>query len=112
MYRQLAVELWSGSVPLADLVLQARVGKDVDKYKSSSPVAVCLRMLKERGMRVPAGQTVRYVITARKHKQPSRRYLPELLLAEARDYDAKSYEALLLDAFEEVVPESAGFEHR
>ena len=63
---------------------------------------LCLRFLAARGIRIPPGQTLQYVIVERSHKEPARRYLPVPFLHLARDYDARTYQALLREALREV----------
>ncbi|MCH8076294.1 MAG: hypothetical protein IIC64_10775 [SAR324 cluster bacterium] len=101
-YEEAREALWRGRVAPAELAIAARVSREVERYKANSPVPVCLRILAARGIRIPPGQKVRYLIVNRAHPDPLERYLPEPFLDEARGYDAVAYQAMLLDAFKEV----------
>ena len=101
-YREAREALWRGHVVPAELAIAARVSREAESFRANSPVAVCLRILAQRGIRIPPGQKVRYVIVDRSHPDPLRRYRPEPFIDEGRDYDAVAYQALLLDAFKEV----------
>jgi DNA polymerase-2 len=94
--------LWSGKAAPHTLAITAQVSQDVRQYRSNSPVAVVLRILAARGISVSAGQTVRYVIVDQKNVDPLQRYLPEPFLDQVRDYDARAYELMLRDAYDEV----------
>lgn len=94
--------LWRGRVQAEALAVAARVSREPGDYRSNSPVSVCLRLLGQRGIRIPPGQKIRYVIVNRREKDPLRRYLPEPFFDEMRDYDAEAYAGMLLDAFREV----------
>ncbi|MCH8885825.1 MAG: hypothetical protein IIC13_04475 [SAR324 cluster bacterium] len=101
-YEEAREALWRGRVAPAELAIAARVSREVERYKANGPVPVCLRILAARGIRIPPGQKVRYLIVNRAHPDPLERYLPEPFLDEARGYDAVAYQAMLLDAFKEV----------
>ena len=101
-YRQARETLWRGRVAPEALAIAARVSREVEAYRANGPVPVCLRLLAARGIRIPPGQTVRYVIVNRRHPDPLCRYRPEPFLDEGSDYDAAAYQALLLDAFREL----------
>jgi DNA polymerase-2 len=101
-YQRFAGALLRGQVPLEALRITAIVSRDLEQFRSHSAVHVCLRRLTAAGIRVPAGQTVSYVIVDRHNPDPHRRYVPEPFLNEVRDYDGEAYSALLRDAVSEV----------
>ena len=102
-YQEFVRTLWSGKVPLNDLLIVARVSREPKDFRANSAVPLCLKLLAAEGIHIPPGQSLQYLIAHQRHREPRQRYLPVPLLDRARDYDARAYQVLLRDAFEEVV---------
>lgn len=98
LLREYADKIVNQEVDLADLVISKQLSKDPLQYISSVHQAIAARQLRDRGLEVMAGQTVKYIIVDADNRRPERRVLPvQLVDAESR-YDVKEYLKLLVDA--------------
>jgi len=56
-------KLNAGRVPMADLLLKQKLGRELEEYKAHSPVARAVAQLKAAGKTLKPGQYVRYLFT-------------------------------------------------
>lgn len=105
-HRELSDAIVNQEVPYQDLLIRRKVTRGLAEYQSpSTATVVSLRQIQElTGGEIQAGDRVRYLAVAHRHRNPDRRYLAE----EAADampeprYDAEYYQRLLWEVYREV----------
>ncbi|MEM2111345.1 MAG: DNA polymerase domain-containing protein [Candidatus Bathyarchaeia archaeon] len=101
--RKYAEKIMNYEVSFEDVVICKQLSKNPDKYVSNLHQALVARQLQSHGIKIVAGQTVRYVILDADNKRPERRVVAAQLLNESHRYDAKEYFRLLNDAISTIL---------
>lgn len=89
----------TGQVPVEKLVLEKRLSKSPEEYKSLSHQAIAAQQLHREGRYIHAGQNIRYIATADRAAVQSNRAVPSELFEESIGYDAETYVKLLIASF-------------
>lgn len=87
--------IWSGDVPVSDLVITNALSKDWNQYNSSLAHVSAVNQLAGEGLELLAGQTVSYVVTNYRSRIQEERVRPVQLLDESVSYDRRRYAELL-----------------
>jgi DNA polymerase elongation subunit (family B) len=85
----------TGQVPAEKLLLEKRLSKSPEEYKSLNHQAIAAQQLCTEGKYIHAGQNIRYIVTADRAAIQSNRAVPSELFAESIGYDAEVYVKLL-----------------
>jgi DNA polymerase elongation subunit (family B) len=91
--------LENGTLPIEELVISRRISRQPDAYKHASAIAIAARQLDRSGVKLRAGETIEYVITAAESKFADDRVRAFTLWEGWRGYDVAAYRAALLEAF-------------
>jgi DNA polymerase II len=94
-------ELESGTVEPRKLALKRRMTREVDNYQTETRTAQAARQLFDAGVKVHAGENIKYVISKAKSKKKPQQVKAYPLNAKT-PYDAQSYIELLLQAIDEL----------
>jgi DNA polymerase-2 len=92
------LRLRTGRVPLADLILEKRLSKNLDGYTHHVEQAIAADNLVKEGGSVHGGQNVSYVIASSVSRVCNNRVIPVELLDERTRYDLEKYVTLLLSS--------------
>lgn len=106
-YQRFDAQIVAREVHYKDLLIRRKVTRGLADYKSQSIAAVtALRQIQElTGGEIQAGDRVRYLAVAHKHRNPAKRYLSEEVadqLSTAPEYDVDYYRRLVWEVFREV----------
>jgi DNA polymerase-2 len=93
-------QLESGVIEPHKLTLKRRLTKEVDEYKSETRTAQAAKQMREAGIKVHAGESVRYLFTDSKPKKP--KPVTAYWRKSQTAYNARAYIELLNDAVKEV----------
>lgn len=85
-----------GKIPLNDLIIVNSVSKNFNEYTSNISQAAAVKLLAEEGLELMAGQSVSYVITKFKSRNPREKVRPVQLLNTSIKYDKERYVELLV----------------
>ena len=85
-----------GAVPMSDLIIVNQLSKNHDQYVANTPQALASRQLVNEGLALMAGQSVAYVITNHKAKNPTHKIQSVQLLNQYTRYDVGKYLELLI----------------
>jgi len=88
---------------LDDLVISKRISKDPDKYVTHAHQAIAAKQLRQHGIGVTAGQTVRYIILDADNKRAERRVKAAQLINAKPYCDAEKYIKMLKDALYNII---------
>lgn len=91
-------EIRGGRIPLRDLVRSRRLSKAPEEYARTALCAILSRELAGRGIRLHAGETVRYIITHARDRDPASRARAYPPVSFDITYDRDKYADLLLKA--------------
>ena len=88
-----------------ELILTKRVSRTLEEYVQFNDTRCALQRLKGAGLDIPAGESVRYVVTDSSARDPAKRTVPVQFFEKERDwrYDRGIYYKLLLRAAEEML---------
>jgi DNA polymerase elongation subunit (family B) len=87
----------------SDLIFEINVSRNIDEYKGFNNQVAAMRQLKDIGINILPGQSVRYIISDSRTKDYKKRIvLPELTDNNTK-YDAKKYYKYLLKAAESIL---------
>jgi DNA polymerase-2 len=89
----------TGQVPMEKLVLEKRLSKSPEEYKSLSHQAIAAQQLRKEGRYIHAGQNIRYIVTAERAVVRSNRAVPFELFEASIGYDTEVYVKLLIASF-------------
>jgi len=78
--RKVATRVLDGACTPGELVLTKRVSRSVDEYVQFNDTFCALKQLKEEGLKVPPGDTVKYIVTDSTERDPRKRTVPVQLL--------------------------------
>jgi DNA polymerase elongation subunit (family B) len=84
-----------GQVPAEKLVLEKRLSKPPEEYRSLSHQAIAAQQLQREGRYIHAGQNIRYVVIRDKAPIQVERAVPAELFEAAVGYDTEAYVKLL-----------------
>ena len=87
------------AVPVEKLLMRRRVSKRAGDYRSMNDGLAALTQLSDEGMELSPGETVRYVVTDSRSKDPRKRVVVEQLVS-GDEYDEEAYVDLLARASE------------
>lgn len=85
-----------GEAALDELVFVNAVGRTLEEYRANTLAHAAVKQLHRAGVRVEAGQSVRYVVLDRHAKDHARRVVETRLMKGGERYDATFYEAQIL----------------
>ncbi len=86
-------------VPVEKLILEKRLSKSPEEYRSLNHQAIAAQQLHREGRYVHAGQNIRYIVTADEASIQSNRAVPSELFEESTGYDPEAYVKLLMTSF-------------
>ncbi len=106
IYRKYDALLRARQVPWQELLLRKTVGKELESYTVENATALSLQQLQNFSIEVQPGEKLRYLILAKRHKNPSQRYQAEEVVylknPETVKYDYEAYLDMLWEALREV----------
>lgn len=94
--RPLLQRLRRGDIPLDHLVHTNAVGRTLEEYRANTLAHAAVKQLHRAGVRIEAGQSVRYVVRAQRDPEHTRRVIETRLMRGDETYDAAYYETLVL----------------
>jgi DNA polymerase-2 len=103
LIRDRLAELRSQQVDYRDLALTYRLTREPHEYRHNILNAIVAQQLSQRGVSLHPGESVRYVITDAKARDPNARARPIDLMDSACNYDAEKYAELLLRAMATIL---------
>ena len=104
-----ALEVLSeGRVPLSQLVFKKTLSRMPDEYARATLTAIVSRELAGRGIRLAAGETVHYVLTDVRNRDPAARARAWPVHTPDVTYDRKKYRELVLRAAEPLLDPRKG----
>jgi len=103
LFEGYAEQIRSGHLSLEALAFKRRLTRALEDYRAKTPVSVSLWKLRNAGIRLEAGQFLRYLIVDAKAPTPEERYLPLELCADDTPYDVEKYLELLKEARAEIL---------
>jgi DNA polymerase elongation subunit (family B) len=95
--------LRSQQVHYRELALTYRLTRDPQEYRHNTLNAIVAQQLSQRGVSLHPGESIRYVITDAKARDPHARARPVDLMDSSCDYDVKKYTELLLRAMATIL---------
>lgn len=98
-----ADRLIKGKADVQELLLTKRLSKSPSDYSHDVFQAIAAKQLEKTGFEVHAGQTVQYLITNAKARQPNNRVVAAQILKPRTQYDINEYLKLLLSAGETLL---------
>ncbi|EMY61638.1 DNA polymerase domain-containing protein [Leptospira terpstrae] len=115
IFKKYDVLLSSGNLNWKELLIQRSTSQDPEGYSVDAPSAVAVKDLLEMGVRVQAGEKVRYLVVNQISEQKGERYKTEERIESKNNqktirYDKKYYRKLLLISFKEIWTGFASFE--
>lgn len=96
-------DLKRGRIPLRELVRSQHLTKSPEEYGRATLPAIVAHELVSRGIRLRAGETIRYIITAAGDRDPSSRAKAYPPASPDTGYDRKKYAELLRRATEPLL---------
>ncbi len=96
IFAEYARLIWSGEIPISDLVIVNGLSKDWNQYDSNLAHVSAVRQLADEGLELMAGQSVSYVVTNYRSKAQEVRVRPTQLLDQSVSYDKEHYTELLV----------------
>jgi len=99
-YRQ---RLSEGQVALRDLVISRNLSQDPLSYEKATLSAIVAQELVARGIRLDPGESIQYIITHNKDKDPASRARAYATMTADHSYDIEKYTELLLKAGESLL---------
>lgn len=120
LFESLDLKLKTGDVPWKDLLVQRSTSQDPEEYEVDGATSLSLHELKEMGIRVQAGENIKYIVANRKSSKKEERYkTEEKIQTEIQNathpkkiqYDMDYYRKLLLSSFEEIWAGFASFQN-
>ncbi len=103
LIRDRLAELRSQKVDYRDLALTYRLTRDPHEYRHNTLNAIVAQQLSQRGVRLHPGESICYVITDAKARDPDARARPVDLMNSSDGYDAEKYAELLLRAMATIL---------
>ncbi len=113
--RNVSARVLDGACSPEELVLTKRVSRSLEEYVQFNDAFCALKQLKAEGLKVPPGDTVKYIVKDSTERDPRKRTVPVQLLGAARkggagdgggrkwEYDRGIYYKMLLRAAEEML---------
>jgi DNA polymerase-2 len=96
-------QLEDGQVPLSALVMTRHLSQDPRDYEKATLSAVVSQELLARGINLAPGESIQYIITNAKDKDPAGRARAYATLSADYSYDRDKYTELLLNAGESLL---------
>lgn len=114
IFKKHDILLSSGNLNWKDLLIQRSTSQDPEDYSVDAPSAVAVKDLLEMGVRVQAGEKVRYLVVNKKSDRKGERYKTEerienKITPKIIRYDKSYYRKLLLTSFKEIWTAFASF---
>jgi DNA polymerase-2 len=103
LIRERLAELRSQQVDYHDLALTYRLTREPQEYRHNTLNAIVARQLSQRGVHLHPGESIRYVITDAKARDPHARARPLDLMDSSYGYDGEKYAELLLRAMATIL---------
>jgi DNA polymerase-2 len=101
--RQTWERLAAGHIPPLQLLVAKTVSREADAYQVENATALALRQLRDVGIHLHPGETVRYLIRAARASSKEERVRAFPRLGPDDGVDVAQYQALLLDATLELL---------
>jgi DNA polymerase-2 len=95
--------LEDGQVPLSALVMTRHLSQDPREYEKATLSAVVSQEMLARGINLAPGETIQYIITNARDKDPAGRARAYATLSADHSYDLEKYTELLLNAGESLL---------
>lgn len=95
-------ELRAGETPAEDLVIPMSVSQPLEQYRVMNHTHAALVQLREAGVEVSPGDTVRFVVLDAKSREPRERLVEARLMHGDEGYDRAHYETLLVRGLESL----------
>ncbi len=102
--RRYIQRLNEGDVDIRDLILNSRLTREPQDYRTTSRASIVAQQLIKAGRELHAGQKVRYIMVDASSQNPLRRVKALELLNKNTHYDAAAYATLCFRAFENLIP--------
>lgn len=96
--REYRRRLLAGEVSVWDLIIKKHLSKNPEEYRQMVSQAIVAKQLMKEGLRVSAGENVRFLFTNAEDKRYERRVKPEELLEKDTRADFRKYLLLLYSA--------------
>ncbi len=114
IFKKHDILLSSGNLNWRDLLIQRSTSQDPENYSVDAPSAIAVKDLLEMGVRVQAGEKVRYLVVNKKSDRKGERYKTEERIENKNTpkiirYDKSYYRKLLLTSFKEIWAAFASF---
>jgi DNA polymerase elongation subunit (family B) len=90
-------------VALKELVITRNISQDPLSYEKATLSAVVAQELLARGIRLDPGESIQYIITHNKDKDPASRARAYATISADHSYDTEKYTELLLKAGESLL---------
>lgn len=103
IFEHYAEQIRGGRLPREALAFKRRLTRSLENYRARTPVSISLWKLRNAGIRLEAGQFLRYIIVDARAPTPEERYLPLELCADETPYDVNKYLELLEEARAEIL---------
>ncbi len=97
------LKLQEGRVSLRDLVITRNLSQDPLSYEKATLSAVVAQELVARGIKLDPGESIQYIITNNKDKDPASRARAFATITADYSYDKEKYTELLLKATESLL---------
>ncbi len=89
-----------GRVPIRELVIRRKIAREPDQHQRATLQAVVAQELSARGIRIHPGESIQYIITNAKDKDPASRARSYATFSPDHTYDREQYARLLIRAVE------------
>ncbi|MHB1286074.1 MAG: DNA polymerase domain-containing protein [Leptospirales bacterium] len=89
-----------GRVPIRELVIRRKISREPDQHQRATLQAVVAQELSARGVRIHPGESIQYIITNAKDKDPASRARAYATFSPDHTYDREQYAKLLILAVE------------
>lgn len=103
LFKDRLSEIREGRVPLRELAIRRRLTKTPEEYGRSTLSGIVAHELAGRGIRLHAGETIRYIITSARDRDPLSRAKAYPLASPDATYDREKYAELLHRAIEPLL---------
>ncbi len=100
--REYSRQVLAGECRVDDLILTARISRNIEDYRQSNSNTAAIRQFRKEGVTIQPGQSIRYVITDHTSKSYSKRVKIAELADDNTQYDRGKYYEFLLRAAESI----------
>jgi DNA polymerase-2 len=97
------LRLAEGQVSFKDLVITKNLSQDPESYEKATLSAIVAQELLARGVKLDPGESIQYIITNSKDKDPASRGRAYATISADHAYDIEKYTELLMKATESLI---------